>query len=600
MLNMEVDGGTVIEPDSLKDQKRQLEAAVDSLDTLRVSIDQAASLETLALLAARLEQVETTVEQSTATLLPPPGLSSSDYNKAVRVFVKLPLTSRLALCEALNVSDVGKSATSWDRAPGVVYQLYKDRSLMTSQRLQDALKSVELRREARRRQILPSPTSVSASSSEKLPTSNKLMSIFDESKTFKEGVNEGTVQQLLGRVTRKEGRVATEDDLATLMTVLGKETFVPSGKEAISGGYILRGKNTKQSGKELIEALDAKLPVSWSAQVSLLPDVTNLGDFGDGFGPSEPVLLLLKKDLSATTSRWISSFTTAAAVISAYVFSVGVYGGNDVVTNRLTEMTELSDFSELTRFNGSVLEVLIPLGIIQALHQLAQYAVAAKDDIKISPPMVLPFFTLPFMGTQTGIKESPKNLTSLFDFAFVGPFVGILASLAFLVVGLQATATVDAEAAQYLPALPVSVIKLSSLGAGIMETFMGGEGSITLQDAKTAIPLHPYAIAGFTSLMINALGLLPLGSTDGGRMSLSLLGRKGHSIVGGSVWAALLVSSFFQEGTDVLVGAWIVNNIVENDPEVPCRNETDEVNLPRVFLATSLWFVGILALVPIV
>jgi membrane-associated protease RseP (regulator of RpoE activity) len=144
----------------------------------------------------------------------------------------------------------------------------------------------------------------------------------------------------------------------------------------------------------------------------------------------------------------------------------------------------------------------------------------------------------------------------------------------------------------------VSVIRYSSLGGAIVDYFMGGDGSVTLQDPKTAIYLHPYAIAGFTSLMINSLDLLPLGSTDGGRMSLSLLGRKGHSVLGGSVWGFLLISSLFQEQADVLIGAWLVNNIVENDPEVPCRNEVDEINVPRVFAASCLWLVGILALVP--
>jgi hypothetical protein len=69
-------------------------------------------------------------------------------------------------------------------------------------------------------------------------------------------------------------------------------------------------------------------------------------------------------------------------------------------------------------------------------------------------------------------------------------------------------------------------------------------------------------------------------------------------VLGGSVWGALLVSSLFQENADVLVGAWLVNNIVENDPEVPCRNEVDPINVPRVFAASCLWLVGILVLVP--
>jgi membrane-associated protease RseP (regulator of RpoE activity) len=576
-------------------QRKKLEAALECIDALQESIEQAPDAHTLAALEVSLCQVEETV--SLLELVSPSGLLSSDYDRAIRLFLKLPLTSRLALCEALEISDSGQAASDWDRVPDIVSQLYEDRFLLTSQRLQDALKTVESRRNERRQQlqVRSSPEAPSDNSSN-LATRNKIRSIFDGSMNEEEVQSEGTVQQLLGRVTRKEGRVATPEDLNELMLALGKDTFVASGKEAISGGYIIRGRNVKKSGEELIEALDAKLPVDWSAQVSILPDVTRFG--GNDFGSaSDPVLLLLKKDMSATTSRWILSFTTAAAVVSAYLFSVGVYGGNDIVTSRLTEMADAGQYTGLTWFNGKVLEVMLPLGIIQALHQLGHNAIAARDDMQVSPPTLLPFLSLPFMGAQTQLEESPKNRSSLFDFAFVGPFVGILASLAFLVVGLQST-SMDPEAAQFLPALPVSVIKLSSLGGAIVDYFMGGDGSVTLQDPNTAIYLHPYAIAGFTSLMINSLDLLPLGSTDGGRMSLSLLGRKGHSVLGGSVWGFLLISSLFQEHADVLVGAWIVNNIVENDPEVPCRNEVDPVNVPRVFAASCLWLVGILALVP--
>jgi hypothetical protein len=578
-------------------EKKKLEAALELIDALRESIEQASDPQALAALEANLCQVEETV--SLSVLGPPSGLLSSDFTRAIRLFLKLPLTSRLALCEALEISDSAQAVSDWDRVPDIVSKLYEDRFLLTSQRLQDALKSVESRRAEKRQQVISlPPSSDQSSSSSNLATRNNLMSIFDGSMNPEEVQSEGTVQQLLGRVTRKEGRVATPEDLNALMLVLGKDTFVASGKDAISGGYVIRGRNVKKSGQELIEALDAKLPVNWSAQVSILPDFTNSGENEFG-GASDPVLLLLKKDMSATTSRWILSFTTAAAVVSAYVFAVGVYGGNDIVTSKLTEI--VADTGErigLTWFNGKVLEVMLPLGIIQALHQLGHNAIAARDDMKVSPPTLLPFLSLPFMGAQTQLEESPKDRSSLFDFAFVGPFVGILASLAFLVVGLQATMSIDPEAAQFLPALPVSVIKLSSLGGAIVDYFMGGDGSVTLQDPKTAIYLHPYAIAGFTSLMINSLDLLPLGSTDGGRMSLSLLGRKGHSVLGGVVWGALLVSSLFQEHADVLVGAWLVNNIVENDPEVPCRNEVDQVNVPRVFAASCLWLVAILVLVP--
>jgi hypothetical protein len=212
-------------------QKKKLEAALERIDTLREFIKQAPDPQALAALEANICQVEETV--SLSELVPPSGLLSSDYTRAIRIFLKLPLTSRLALCEALEISDSGQAASDWDRVPAIVSKLYEDRFLLTSQRLRDALKSVELRRRERRQQVqsLPKPPSDNSSN---LATRNNLMSIFDGSLNPEEVQSEGTVQQLLGRVTRKEGRVATPEDLNALMLVLGKDTFVASGKEAIS------------------------------------------------------------------------------------------------------------------------------------------------------------------------------------------------------------------------------------------------------------------------------------------------------------------------------------------------------------------------------
>ena len=98
--------------------------------------------------------------------------------------------------------------------------------------------------------------------------------------------------------------------------------------------------------------------------------------------------------------------------------------------------------------------------------------------------------------------------------------------------------------------------------------------------------------------MLNSLELLPLGSTDGGRLSQALFGRSTHSIIGGATWFTLLVSSFLLPNQDVLIGVWAVYNIVQNDMEIPCRNEVDEVNIPRSLAAFGLWFVAILAITP--
>ena len=134
----------------------------------------------------------------------------------------------------------------------------------------------------------------------------------------------------------------------------------------------------------------------------------------------------------------------------------------------------------------------------------------------------------------------------------------------------------------------------------MVDEFFGGEHFITSQDPSTPVPLHPFFIAGYCGLLTTAAEMLPLGATDGGRISLALFGRPGHSIIGGLTWLALLLASFSltEQQQQLLVVAWFVNNITQNDMEIPCRDETDTVNLPRVGLAFVLWFFAVLTLVP--
>ena len=111
--------------------------------------------------------------------------------------------------------------------------------------------------------------------------------------------------------------------------------------------------------------------------------------------------------------------------------------------------------------------------------------------------------------------------------------------------------------------------------------------------------LHPLAIGGFTGLLINSLALLPLGSSDGGRMSQALFSRNGHLLVGGATWFSLLLTTLALDQHDVLLGAWVVYNIAQNDQEVPCRDEVDKVNIWRAVAGFGLWFVAVLTLVPL-
>lgn len=101
-------------------------------------------------------------------------------------------------------------------------------------------------------------------------------------------------------------------------------------------------------------------------------------------------------------------------------------------------------------------------------------------------------------------------------------------------------------------------------------------------------------------MIVSAVSLLPVGATDGGRLSLAVFGRQGHAVVSGVTWLALLGASIALSDDQgrVLTAALVVNSFVQNDMEIPCRNETDEVDAKRLVLCFSLWFLAALILVP--
>ena len=108
------------------------------------------------------------------------------------------------------------------------------------------------------------------------------------------------------------------------------------------------------------------------------------------------------------------------------------------------------------------------------------------------------------------------NKQALFDFSLAGPLCGMLASLAALAVGTQLTLTSDAS---LLPALPLEILRQSSLGGGVIDGILGNgalnvpEGAIGSQAlAEMTINLHPIAVAGYLGLVVNALNVIPIGS----------------------------------------------------------------------------------------
>lgn len=416
------------------------------------------------------------------------------------------------------------------------------------------------------------------------------------------------VSSLLPESTRKKPLKEEYID-AIFSEVLGKDTFNPTERkpQAVPGGYLIRGESKVKSkegqddGDLLIEALDKKIAASSVAgkvQAFYILDPTPpSGEEILNDEDESPVLLITNYNISPDTKAWVKPTITFLGLASIAVFTLGSFAFNEEIISRVSASADSNDsFDWLYTIS---LPLAFSLLATQMFHELGHQMVALKDDIEIGMPSLIPGFQFGLTGGITPIKSSPKNIKSLFDFAIAGPFLGTTFSLILLYTGLEMTAFMDKSNLAQLPSVPVEILRSSALGGGIID-YLLGDGVLKSPDPSQMIKLHPYAISGFSGLMINALSLLPIGNTDGGRICVSFFGRSFSRVVTGTALVTLVVAGFFgADQANILLSYAIFCQVWQREMEVPCRNEVDELDSGRGFVAIGMSLIVMLTLIPL-
>mmetsp|Transcript_15697 Transcript_15697/g.33995 ORF Transcript_15697/g.33995 Transcript_15697/m.33995 type:complete len:697 (+) Transcript_15697:209-2299(+) len=454
---------------------------------------------------------------------------------------------------------------------------------------------------------LPTGTSSDTTNKEKdeeydLKSLSKLLS----SKIEERSENSTRAMELFPRVVQdaNEEILPSADDANVVFELLEKSFMATEKPIKVSGGYIIRGKNKRKSASELLDYMDAKVAKAnpeWTDKyqlsfVEIYSDATE-----ELF---EDAILVSPNKFEPLANKLLAGATTAVALFSSFVYCIDTFGENTEVMQRLKDASELATAGgtyDIGWFNELLIPLLVTLGAAQGFHELAHYSVAWLKQVKLTSPTILPSQALPYLSFQNRIKTSPKGYADLFDIAFVGPLAGLSVSFLAFLVGLQLTTTVDPATVQLLPSLPVGFLTQSTLGGTIVDLVLGGGDGILLnQDAATQVPLHPVAIGGFLGLIIHALDLVPVGSTDGGRMSQAVLGRVWHLTFSSVVFFVLFVASFTSASdSGILLGFLLIYSFTQRDMEIPCRNEIDKVELPRAVAALVSYLLAALILVPL-
>lgn len=189
-------------------------------------------------------------------------------------------------------------------------------------------------------------------------------------------------------------------------------------------------------------------------------------------------------------------------------------------------------------------------------------------------------------------------MKSMFDVGIAGPLLGFIVSLGFLLTGLDITSQLDMSQSAILPVFPSYLLRASELGGGLIEYFLG-KGIITQSPTDFLLPLHPFAIAGFVGIISNALALLPLGNTDGGRVSIAMFGRRGAYIVKTFTAVLLcLIGIFGFDQSRLLLVYLIFTQLYQRELETPAINEVEELDFPRGVVGIMTALIVALALLP--
>ncbi|CAB9521628.1 Probable zinc metalloprotease EGY1, chloroplastic [Seminavis robusta] len=426
-----------------------------------------------------------------------------------------------------------------------------------------------------------------------------------------------SIEAFYPKCTRKEGAaLPTDAEMKLLVTdLLPKALFTPRGEpEKVLGGYIVRGTSKFESGDETIAAIDAEMEKTPRLQdkmtILLASDFTVLAEMEDADNfdfrdPEEepPILFVMGPDIMPDRQRVLLTLTTAFGVATSWYLSIYPFLLNPVLMKRTEEQLQLADASmayDLSWLSELSLPLFITFMGIQFAHEAGHKLVGAANGASTTFPTFVPSLITGVTSTVTQFKEPPKNKEVMFDVALAGPLAGMLASIAALVLGSQLTLTSDPG---LLPALPLDILRQSTLGGGIIDGILGA-GALSVPPGAEAtdavagmtVSLHPVAVAGYIGLILNGLALLPIGTTDGGRIAQALFGRGVKTAIGN----LFLFTVFFIGvlGSDLFLFYFSFLIAFQTGNEIPARNEVDNVSFARVLLATASTVLALLALIP--
>ncbi|QSJ20945.1 site-2 protease family protein [Nostoc sp. UHCC 0702] len=228
---------------------------------------------------------------------------------------------------------------------------------------------------------------------------------------------------------------------------------------------------------------------------------------------------------------------------------------------------------------------------ILGIHELGHYLTARFYKIRSTLPYFIPMpFFLGTFGAFIQMRSPIPNRKALFDVSIAGPIAGFVATLPLLIWGLAHSNVVTLTEKTGLLNPDAVNPKYSILLALLSKLALGSELT-----AKSAIDLHPIAVAGFLGLIVTALNLMPVGQLDGGHIIHAMFGQRNAILIGQIARLLLLLLSLIQ--SEFLVWAIILLFIKSEDE--PALNDITELNNGRDILGLIVMALLVMIVLPL-
>jgi membrane-associated protease RseP (regulator of RpoE activity) len=181
--------------------------------------------------------------------------------------------------------------------------------------------------------------------------------------------------------------------------------------------------------------------------------------------------------------------------------------------------------------HGSIAGGLIYSGALMTIlvsHELGHFFQARRYKVPATLPIFLPV-PIPPIGTLGAVIAMSSNIRdrrALFDIGITGPLLGLVPTMACLMLGLAWSHT---EPIAPPPPGEVSYV----IGQPLLLRYL-----VDLRFGPTPegymLVLHPIYAAGWVGLLITSLNLVPIGQLDGGHVLYALVRKNAH-------WVATLL-----------------------------------------------------------